>query len=121
MTDILFAIGLILFIVFIMIRNLTTGDQQHSINAIELGLTKPLYATIRSLHTPKPSSTREILLLIAVQYAWLMTKIRMCCACCLIVVISFMSSVLTRGYNNMQRARVSDSPLAETALSVERY
>uniref|UniRef100_A0A7N2MX33 RING-type domain-containing protein n=1 Tax=Quercus lobata TaxID=97700 RepID=A0A7N2MX33_QUELO len=64
MTDILFAIGLFLFIVFIMvmkvlisfckhslppgphqIRNLTTGDQQHSINAIELGLDE---ATLRN-------------------------------------------------------------------------
>ena len=70
--------------------------------------TKPLYATIRSSYTPKPSSTREILLLFAVQYAWLIRKTRMCCACCLIVVISFMSSVLTRGYSNMLRARVSE-------------
>ena len=64
MTDILFAIRLFLFIVFIMvmkiliffckhsmppgphqIRNLTNGDQQHSISATELGLDE---ATLRN-------------------------------------------------------------------------
>ena len=64
MTNILFAIGLFLFFVFIMvmkilnsfrkhslppgphqIRNLTNGDQQHSISAIELGLDE---ATLRN-------------------------------------------------------------------------
>ena len=127
MTDILFAIRLFLFIVFIMVMKILIFFCKHSMppGLIRSGTlptvtnntpsaplnsasTKPLYATMRSSYTPKPSSTREILLLFAVQYAWLIRKTRMCCACCLIVVISFMSSVLTRGYSNMLRARVSE-------------
>ncbi|KAK7850958.1 hypothetical protein CFP56_043303 [Quercus suber] len=97
------------------IRNLTTGDQQHSIDSIELGLDE---ATLRNYpkliyaqaKLQKGNSTAS-----CCQYAWLITKTRMCCACCLIVVISFMSSVLTRGYSNKLRA-----PCVGTRLLLRR-
>ena len=74
-------------------------------------LMKPLYANTQSSSMPKPSSTRETLPYPVVQYAWLITMTRMCCACYPIVVISFILNVSTPGYACMLHARCVETHL----------
>ena len=74
-------------------------------------LMKPLYVNTQSSSMPKPSSTRETLPHPVVQYAWLITMTRMCCACYPIVVISFILNVSTPGYACMLHARCVETRL----------
>lgn len=142
MTDILFAIGLFLFIVFIMvtkilislckhslpagrphqIRNLTAGDQQHSVNATELGLDE---ATLRNY--PK--------LIYAQAKLHEGNSTASCCSICLADYKDTDVLGLLPDCGHLFHVKCVDpwlqqqatcpvcrnSPLAETALSVERH
>ncbi|KAK7818558.1 hypothetical protein CFP56_041207 [Quercus suber] len=92
---------------------------QHSIDTVELGLDE---ATLRNYPKLIYASTRATLPHPVAQYAWLITMTRMCCACYLIVVISFILNVWIPGYGCILHVRCVETRLfLRWRLHLERH